>query len=55
MVHRDVTAGCYDGHECIPSLTAGEKREAAALLKRAISTTGAAEEGGQGGQLPPQI
>ena len=39
VCHRDVKAGCYDGHECIPSLTAGEKREAAALLKRAISTS----------------
>ena len=27
------------GHECTPSLTAGEEREAAALLKRAISTS----------------
>ena len=25
----------YEDHECTPSLTAGEKREAAALLKRA--------------------
>ena len=39
VCHRDVTAGCYDGHECIPSLTAGEEREAAALLKRALSTS----------------
>ena len=29
-------AGCY---ECTPSLTAEEEREAAALLKRAISTS----------------
>ena len=34
--HRDVKAGCY---ECKPSLTAEEEREAAALLKRAISTS----------------
>ena len=33
VCHRDVKAGCYEGHECTPSLTAGEKREAAALLK----------------------
>ena len=37
VCHRDVKAGCYEGHECTPSLTAGEEREAAALLKRAIS------------------
>ncbi|KAL5505888.1 hypothetical protein EMCRGX_G007427 [Ephydatia muelleri] len=37
--HRDVKAGSYEGHECTPSLTAGEEREAAALLKRAISTS----------------
>ena len=39
VCHRDVKAGCYEGHECTPSLTAGEEREAAALLKRAISTS----------------
>ena len=39
MCHRDVKAGCYEGHECTPSLTAGEEREAAASLKRAISTS----------------
>ena len=32
-------AGCYDSHGCTPSLTAGEKRKVAALLKRAISTS----------------
>ena len=37
--HRDMKAGCYNGHECTPYLTAGEEREAAALLKRAISTS----------------
>ena len=37
--HRDVKAGCYEGHECTTSLTADEEREAAALLKRAISTS----------------
>ena len=26
--HRDVKAGCYEGHECTPSLTGGEDREA---------------------------
>ena len=36
VCHRDVKAGSY---ECTPSLTAGEEREAAALLKRAISTS----------------
>ena len=35
--HRDMKAGCYDGHECTPYLVAGEEREAAALLKRATS------------------
>jgi hypothetical protein len=37
--HRDVKAGSYEGHECTQSLTAEEEREAAALLKRAISTS----------------
>ena len=37
--HRDMKAGCYDRHECTPYLVAGEEREAAALLKRAISTS----------------
>eukprot|EP00731_Ephydatia_muelleri_P002007 Em0001g2007a len=37
--HRDVKAGCYEEHECTPSLTLVEEREAAALLKRAISTS----------------
>ena len=37
VCHRDVKAGCYEGHECTPSLTAGEKREAAVLLMRTIS------------------
>ena len=35
--HRDVKAGYYEEHECTQSLTAGEEREAAGLLKRAIS------------------
>ena len=35
--HRDMKAGCDDGHECTPYLVAGEEREAGALLKRAIS------------------
>ena len=39
VCHRDVKAGSYEGHECTPSLTAGEERETAALLKRAISTS----------------
>ncbi|KAL5500540.1 hypothetical protein EMCRGX_G012118 [Ephydatia muelleri] len=37
--HRDVKAGCYEEHECTPSFTLVEEREAAALLKRAISTS----------------
>ncbi|KAL5478035.1 hypothetical protein EMCRGX_G024910 [Ephydatia muelleri] len=36
--HRDVKAGCYEEHECTPSLTFVEEREAAALLKRAVFT-----------------
>ena len=36
--HRDVKAGCYEEHECTPSLTLVEEREAAALLKRAVFT-----------------
>ena len=34
---RDVKAVEYDVHECVPSLTSGEERQAAELLKRAIS------------------
>ena len=41
VCHRDVKAGSY---ECTPSLTAGEEREAAALLKRAISISPRAGE-----------
>ena len=37
--HRDMKAGCHDWHECTPYLTASEEREAAALLKRAMSTS----------------
>ena len=37
VCYRDV--GSYEGHECTPTLTAGEEREAAALLKRTISTS----------------
>ena len=29
--HRDVKAGCYEGHKCTPSLTGGEEREASLL------------------------
>ena len=39
VCHRDVKAGYYEEHECTQSLTAGEEREAAGLLKRAISTS----------------
>ena len=39
VCQRDVKAGYYDEHECTQSLTAGEEREAAGLLKRAISTS----------------
>ena len=39
VCHRDVKAGCYEEHECTQSLTPGEEREAAGLLKRAISTS----------------
>ncbi|KAL5487179.1 hypothetical protein EMCRGX_G019751 [Ephydatia muelleri] len=36
---RDVKAGDYEGHECVPSLTPEEEKQAAGLLKRAISTS----------------
>ena len=39
VCHRDVKAGYYEDHECTQSLTPGEEREAAGLLKRAISTS----------------
>jgi hypothetical protein len=39
VCHRDVKAGYYEEHECTQSLTVGEEREAAGLLKRAISTS----------------
>eukprot|EP00731_Ephydatia_muelleri_P001561 Em0001g1561a len=39
VCHRDVKAGYYEDHECTQSLTPGEEREAAKLLKRAISTS----------------
>ncbi|KAL5509935.1 hypothetical protein EMCRGX_G005385 [Ephydatia muelleri] len=39
VCHRDVKAGYYEEHECTQSLTAGEERQAAGLLKRAISTS----------------
>ena len=32
-------AGGYEGHECAPTLTPGEEKQAAGLLKRAISTS----------------
>ena len=35
--HRDMKAGCYDGHECTPYLVAGEEREAGIILKEEIS------------------
>ena len=35
---RDNKAGDYEGHDCVPSLTPEEK-QAAGLLKRAISTS----------------
>ncbi|KAL5502912.1 hypothetical protein EMCRGX_G009770 [Ephydatia muelleri] len=34
-----IKAGYYEDHECTQSLTPGEEREAAGLLKRAISTS----------------
>ena len=36
---RDVKAGDYEGHKCMQSLTPEEERQAAVLLKRAISTS----------------
>ena len=33
----DVKAVEYDAHECVPSLTSGEERQAAELLKRTVS------------------
>ncbi|KAL5479581.1 hypothetical protein EMCRGX_G023123 [Ephydatia muelleri] len=35
----DIKSGDYEGHECVPSLTPEEERQAAELLKRAISTS----------------
>ena len=35
----DIKRGDYEGHECVPSLTPEEERQAAELLKRAISTS----------------
>ena len=37
--NRDIKAGEYEGHECVPSLTPEEEKQAAGLLKRAISTS----------------
>ena len=52
---RDVKAVEYDAHECVPSLTPGEERQAAELLKRAVSCspdTGAIQLAtGLGGQV----
>ena len=52
---RDVKAVEYDAHECVPSLTPGEERQAAELLKRAASCspeTGAIQLAtGLGGQV----
>ena len=36
---RDIKAGDYEGHDCVPSLTPEEEKQAAGLLKRAISTS----------------
>eukprot|EP00731_Ephydatia_muelleri_P017420 Em0010g518a len=36
---RDVKAGDYDGHECVPTLTPEEEKQALGLLKEAISTS----------------
>ena len=36
---RDVKAGDYERHECVPTLTPEEEKQAAGLLKRAISTS----------------
>ena len=36
---RDIKAGEYEGHDCVPSLTPEEEKQAAGLLKRAISTS----------------
>ena len=33
---RDIKADGYEGHECAPTLTPGEEKQAAGLLKRAI-------------------
>eukprot|EP00731_Ephydatia_muelleri_P025424 Em0017g507a len=37
--NMDIKSGDYEGHECVPSLTPEEERQAAELLKRAISTS----------------
>eukprot|EP00731_Ephydatia_muelleri_P033461 Em0030g18a len=37
--NRDIRSGDYEGHECVPSLTPEEEKQAAELRKRAISTS----------------
>ena len=37
--NRGIRTGDYEGHECVPSLTPEEKKQAAELLKRTISTS----------------
>ena len=36
---RDIKDGDYEEHECVPTLTPEEEKQAAGLLKRAISTS----------------
>ena len=36
---RDIKDGDYEEHECAPTLTPEEEKQAAGLLKRAISTS----------------
>ena len=36
---RDIKAGDYEGHDCVPSLTPEKEKQAEGLLKRAISTS----------------
>ena len=36
---KDIKAGGYEGHDCVPSLTPEEEKQAVRLLKSAISTS----------------
>ena len=37
--NRGIRSGDYEGHECVPSLTPEEEKQAAELLKRTLSAS----------------